>query len=75
MEKERQSAFGTLTEQLRQLGLDQMALRQETGKLRHSATHTGSRGQWGELSLRRIVEMAGMVEHCDFEEQVAAQQS
>ena len=70
MEKERQSAFGTLTEQLRQLGLDQMALRQETGKLSTALRTPGSRGQWGELSLRRIVEMAGMVEHCDFEEQV-----
>ncbi len=70
IEKERQASFGTLGEQLRQLGVDQMALRQETGRLATALRNPGSRGQWGELSLRRIAEMAGMVAHCDFMEQV-----
>ncbi len=70
IEKERHASFGTLGEQLRNLGMDQVALRQETSKLSTALRMPGMRGQWGELSLKRIVEMAGMVEHCDFIEQV-----
>lgn len=70
MEKQRQASFGALGEQLRNLSLDQLALRQETSKLSTALRTPGMRGQWGELSLKRIVEMAGMVGHCDFLEQV-----
>lgn len=70
IEKHRQASFGTLSEQLRNLSADQLTLRQETGKLSAALRMPGTRGQWGEMSLKRIVEMAGMVEHCDFLEQV-----
>ena len=70
IEKDRQASFGVLGEQLRNLGQEQLALRQETSRLSTALRNPGMRGQWGELSLKRIVEMAGMVEHCDFIEQV-----
>lgn len=70
IEKHRQASFGALGEQLRNLSVDQMTLRQETSKLSTALRMPGTRGQWGEMSLKRIVEMAGMVEHCDFLEQV-----
>jgi DNA recombination protein RmuC len=70
IEKERHASFGALGEQLRHLSLDQLALRQEASKLSAALRNPGMRGEWGELTLRRIVEMAGMVEYCDFLEQV-----
>lgn len=69
IEKERHASFGILSQQIRQMLQDQAALRAETGRLATALRHPGSRGQWGELSLRRIAELAGMVEHCDFVEQ------
>ena len=69
IEKERQAAFGTLSEQIRGMMGDQAALRDETGRLAAAMRHPGTRGQWGELSLRRIAELSGMAEHCDFIEQ------
>jgi DNA recombination protein RmuC len=50
--------------------LDQLSLRQETTKLASALKNPTARGQWGELSLKRIVELAGMTEYCDFELQV-----
>lgn len=70
IEKHRQASFGALGEQLRNLSVDQLALRQETSKLSTALRTPGTRGQWGEMSLKRIAEMAGMIEHCDFTEQV-----
>lgn len=70
IEKERHASFGALGEQLRHLSMDQLALRQEASKLSSALRNPGMRGEWGELTLRRIVEMAGMVEYCDFIEQV-----
>lgn len=70
IEKERHASFGALGEQLRHLSLDQLALRQEASKLSAALRNPGMRGEWGELTLKRIVEMAGMVEYCDFLEQV-----
>ncbi|WP_020396935.1 DNA recombination protein RmuC [Thiolinea disciformis] len=69
IEHDRQRSFGALGEQLRHLSLDQLALRQETNKLVTALRAPNTRGQWGELSLKRLVEMAGMIEHCDFIEQ------
>jgi len=70
MEKARQKAYGTLDEQLRNLADANHRLEEET---RHLATALSSplkaRGRWGELTLRRVVELAGMSEHCDFTEQ------
>lgn len=70
IEKERQASFGMLSEQIRGMLQDQTALRVETGRLAAALRTPSIRGQWGELSLKRIVELAGMVEHCDFIEQV-----
>lgn len=70
IEKDRHASFGALGEQLRNLSTDQLALRQEASKLSAALRNPGMRGEWGELTLRRIVEMAGMVEYCDFMEQV-----
>lgn len=69
IEKERQTSFGILSQQIRGMMNDQTALRDETGRLASALRTPGIRGQWGELSLRRIAELSGMVEHCDFVEQ------
>ncbi len=69
IEKERQASFGMLSQQIRGMMNDQAALRDETGRLASALRTPGIRGQWGELSLRRIAELSGMVEHCDFVEQ------
>ena len=70
IEKERQASFGMLSEQIRGMLNDQMALRAETGRLAKALRTPSLKGQWGELSLKRIVELAGMNAHCDFQEQV-----
>ncbi|WP_020559325.1 DNA recombination protein RmuC [Thiofilum flexile] len=70
MERAREVSFSILGEQLRALSIDQVTLRQETTKLASALKNPTARGQWGELSLKRIVELAGMTEHCDFALQV-----
>jgi DNA recombination protein RmuC len=64
IERERAHARGALDEQLRALGSQTRAL---TAALRQPQT----RGRWGELQLRRVVELAGMTAHCDFFEQTS----
>jgi DNA recombination protein RmuC len=69
MEQQRTGAYSSLTEQVRQIAATHEDLRRETGKLSGALRSTGTRGRWGEIQLRRVVEMAGMVECCDFDEQ------
>jgi DNA recombination protein RmuC len=69
LERERRQAQGELAQMLRQLGEGVGTLRQETGNLVSALKRPSTRGSWGEIQLRNVVEMAGMVAHCDFLEQ------
>lgn len=69
LEKAREGAYGALTAQLRGMAEAQGELRAEAGNLVRALRAPQVRGRWGELQLRRVVELAGMLDHCDFHEQ------
>jgi len=70
IELERERAYSALNEQLRGLVETHLPmLHAETAKLVQSLRQPAARGRWGEMQLRRVVEVAGMLEHCDFLEQ------
>ena len=73
IEKERAESFGALRNSIENVALGQQALQRETRSLVTALRRPEVRGQWGEMTLRRLAELAGMVEHCDFAEQVVVQ--
>ncbi len=69
LEQKRASAYGTLTQQVEGLQKQNSELKNATDLLNSTLKNNAQRGKWGEEQLRRIAELAGMVEHIDFEEQ------
>jgi len=69
LEKKREQAYGGLRQYLEDVVQTQSQLRKETGNLAKALHASHVRGKWGEMSLKRVVEMAGLLEHCDFKTQ------
>ena len=73
LEKERKEAYGSLTNHLETMARTQQMLQGETRNLVQALRRPEVRGQWGEITLKRLAELAGMVEYCDFYQQETIQ--
>jgi len=71
LEKTRATAYGNMEGQIRSLIDSQQSLQKETGNLVTALRRPEVRGRWGEVTLKRVAELAGMIEHCDYTEQVS----
>lgn len=69
LEQRRERAYGDLGRQLESLNSVQVRMNAETAKLSTALGSARTAGTWGEVQLRRVVELSGMTEHCDFTEQ------
>ena len=69
VEEARRQTYGQLTKQVELMTADQRRLRQETANLVRALRKPNVRGRWGQVQLRRVVELAGMIPHCDFHEE------
>ena len=71
LERKREQAYGGLRQYLEDVAQTQGQLRRETGNLTKALRASHVRGKWGEMSLKRVIELAGLVEHCDFTTQTS----
>jgi DNA recombination protein RmuC len=70
IEKERKESFGSIASHLKLMAQGQQQLESETRNLVNALRRPEVRGRWGEMTLKRLAELAGMVDRCDFQEQV-----
>lgn len=75
LEKERATAYAGLQEQVESMMRTQASLQAETSHLASALRTPSSRGRWGEVQLRRVVELAGMISHCDFVQTRASEEA